>query len=92
MSKDPSEKLAGRAAQAIIRGINWLVNLAVKIPRVFVADEEAESLLGVEQFVYTPGGIKPNPTEEEKASGTVFEQYKSPDTLWIFRKESVKSE
>ena len=53
----------------------------MKIPRVFVADEEAESLLGVEQFVYTPGGIKPNPTEEEKASGTVFEQYKSPDTL-----------
>lgn len=69
-----------------------MVGAVVYESKEFVADEEAESLLGTEQFVYTPGGIKPNPTEEERAAGTVFEQYRSPDTLWIFCKKPVESE
>ena len=69
-----------------------MVGAVVYESKEFVADEEAESLLGTEQSVYTPGSIKPNPTEEERAAGTVFEQYRSPDTLWIFRKKFVESE
>lgn len=69
-----------------------MVGAVVYESKEFVADEEAESLLGTEQLVYTPGGIKPNPAEEERAAGTVLEQHRSPDTLWIFRKKPVESE
>ena len=68
-----------------------MVGAVVYESKKFVTGKEAESLLGVEQFVYTPGGIKSNPIEEERAAGTVFEQYRSPDTLWIFRKKFVES-
>ena len=41
-----------------------MVGAVVYESKEFVAYEEAESLLGTEQFVYTPGGI--NPTQQRK--------------------------
>ena len=43
------------------------------------------------------GYVDYDPTEEQleqarAGAGIVFEEYRSPDSLWIFRKSSIKSE
>lgn len=75
-----------------------LIGAVVQGTEDFVTGPTAENLLGMQCFVYSAGGhVNENPTEEEIGQAradadVVFEEYRSPDSLWIFRKESVKSE
>ena len=75
-----------------------LIGAVVQGTEDFIAGQAAESLLGMQCFVYSAGGhVNENPTEEgigqaRADADVVFEEYRSPDSLWIFRKESVKSE
>lgn len=75
-----------------------LIGAVVQGTEDFVTGPTAENLLGMQCFMYSVGGhVNENPTEEEieqarAGAGIVFEEYRSPDSLWIFRKESVKSE
>jgi len=75
-----------------------LIGAVVQGTEDFVTGPTAENLLGMQCFVYSAGGhVNENPTEEEIGQAradadVVFEEYRSSDSLWIFRKESVKSE
>lgn len=75
-----------------------LIGAVVQGTEDFVTGPTAENLPGMQCFVYSAGGhVNENPTEEEIGQAradadVVFEEYRSPDSLWIFRKESVKSE
>ena len=77
-----------------------LIGAVVQGSEDFVTVQAAESLLGKVQCYLSNGPsdyVNYDPTEEqlEQArtdAGIVFEEYRSLDSLWIFRKESVKSE
>jgi hypothetical protein len=76
-----------------------LIGAVVQGSEDFVTVQAAESLLGKVQYLDNgPNGyVNCDPTEEQleqarAGAGIVFEEYRSPDSLWIFRKESVKSE
>ena len=77
-----------------------LIGAVVQDTEDFVTVQAAESLLGKVQCYLgngPSGYVNCDPTEEQleqarASAGTVFEDYRSPDSLWIFRKESVKSE
>lgn len=77
-----------------------LVGAVVQGSEDFVTVQAAESLLGKVQCYLGngPNGyVNYDPTEKQleqarTGAGIVFEEYRSPDSLWIFRKESVKSE
>ena len=76
-----------------------LIGAVVQDTEDFVTVQAAESLLGKVQYLDNgPNGyVNYDPTEEQleqarASAGIVFEEYRSPDSLWIFRKESVKSE
>jgi len=76
-----------------------LIGAVVQDTEDFVTVQAAESLLGKVQYLDNgPNGyVNYDPTEEQleqarASAGTVFEDYRSPDSLWIFRKSSIKSE
>lgn len=76
-----------------------LIGAVVQDTEDFVTVQAAESLLGKVQYLDNgPNGyVNYDPTEEQleqarASAGTVFEDYRSPDSLWIFCKKSVKSE
>ena len=75
-----------------------LIGAVVQGTEDFIAGPTAENLLGMQCFVYSAGGhVNENPTEEEIGQAradadVVFEEYRSPDSLWIFCKNSSKSE
>lgn len=76
-----------------------LIGAVVQDTEDFVTVQAAESLLGKVQYLDNgPNGyVNYDPTEEQleqarASAGIVFEEYRSPDSLWIFRKESVESE
>lgn len=76
-----------------------LIGAVVQDTEDFVTVQAAESLLGKVQYLDNgPNGyVNCDPTEEQleqarAGAGIVFEEYRSPDSLWIFRKSSIKSE
>ena len=76
-----------------------LIGAVVQGSEDFVTVQAAESLLGKVQYLDNgPNGyVNCDPTEEQleqarAGAGIVFEEYRSPDSLWIFRKSSIKSE
>ena len=76
-----------------------LIGAVVQDTEDFVTVQAAESLLGKVQYLDNgPNGyVNYDPTEEQleqarASAGIVFEEYRSPDSLWIFRKSSIKSE
>ena len=77
-----------------------LVGAVVQGSEDFVTVQAVESLLGKVQCYLgngPSGYVNYDPTEKQleqarTGAGIVFEEYRSPDLLWIFRKESVKSE
>ena len=76
-----------------------LIGAVVQGSEDFVTVQAAESLLGKVQYLDNgPNGyVNCDPTEEQleqarAGAGIVFEEYRSPDSLWIFRKKLVKSE
>ena len=76
-----------------------LIGAVVQGSEDFVTIQAAESLLGKVQYLDNgPNGyVNCDPTEEQleqarAGAGIVFEEYRSPDSLWIFRKKLVKSE
>lgn len=77
-----------------------LIGAVVQDTEDFVTVQAAESLLGKVQCYLGDGPngyVDYDPTEEQleqarASAGTVFEEYRSPDSLWIFRKSSIKSE
>lgn len=77
-----------------------LIGAVVQGTEDFVAGPTAENLLGkVQHYLGNgPNGyVNYYPTEKQleqarAGAGIVFEEYRSPDSLWIFRKESVESE
>ena len=76
-----------------------LIGAVVQDTEDFVTVQAAESLLGKVQYLDNgPNGyVNYDPTEEQleqarASAGTVFEDYRSPDSLWIFRKSFIKSE
>lgn len=80
------------------RGLE-LIGAVVQDTEDFVTVQAAESLLGKVQYLDNgPNGyVNYDPTEEQleqarAGAGIVFEEYRSPDSLWIFRKSSIKSE
>ena len=76
-----------------------LIGAVVQGSEDFVTVQAAESLLGKVQYLDNgPNGyVNCDPTEEQleqarAGTGIVFEEHRSPDSLWIFRKSSIKSE
>ena len=77
-----------------------LIGAVVRDTEDFVTVQAAESLLGKVQCYLGDGPngyVDYDPTEEQleqarAGAGIVFEEYRSPDSLWIFRKKLVKSE
>lgn len=77
-----------------------LIGAVVQDTEDFVTVQAAESLLGKVQCYLGDGPngyVDYDPTEEQLKQarvgvGIVFEEYRSPDSLWIFRKSSIKSE
>ena len=77
-----------------------LIGAVVQDTEDFVTVQAAESLLGKVQCYLDSGPngyVNYDPTEEQleqarAGAGIVFEEYRSPDSLWIFCKKPVKSE
>lgn len=77
-----------------------LIGAVVQGTEDFIAGQAAESLLGkVQHYLGNgPNGyVNYYPTEKQleqarAGAGIVFEEYRSPDSLWIFCKNSSKSE